>query len=95
MGTVLCLSVTGLAGFALGRAMGVSNVHEFAERMREWAPAKRRQLEAWLNIKPNVVLEEERRKVASMSYDEEMDYWADKVMAEEKEKLLGAGGGKK
>ena len=28
-----------------------TQVHEFTETVNEWAPKKRRELEAWLNIK--------------------------------------------
>lgn len=54
--------------------------------MRVWAPAKKRELEVWLHIKPNVALEVEKRRVEKMTYDEEMDYWGDIVMKEEREK---------
>lgn len=86
VGTVLCLSATGAAAFALGRAFNVNSVDEFINKMRVWAPAKKRELEVWLHIKPNVALEVEKRRVEKMTYDEEMDYWGDIVMKEEREK---------
>ena len=98
VGTVLCLSATGATAFVLGRAFNVNSVDEFISKMRVWAPAKKKELEVWLHIKPNVALEVEKRRVEKMTYDEEMDYWGDIVMKEEREKearaaAAGAAGG--
>lgn len=86
VGTVLCLSATGAAAFALGRVLNINSIDEFVNKMRVWAPAKKKELEAWLHIKPNAVLEVERRRVEKMTYDEEMEYWGDILMKEEREK---------
>lgn len=86
VGTVLCLSATGVAAFALGRVLNISSIDEFVSKMRVWAPAKKRELEAWLHIKPNPVVEVERRHVEKMTYDEEIEYWGDILMKEEREK---------
>ncbi|EKU22698.1 hypothetical protein NGA_0272302 [Nannochloropsis gaditana CCMP526] len=86
VGTVLCLSATGTLAFVVGRAMGVGTVEEFTQKLKVWAPAKRRELEAWLKIKPNASLERERERLAAMSYEEEIDYWERVVVAEEEGK---------
>jgi len=66
--------------------MGVGTVEEFTQKLKVWAPAKRRELEAWLKIKPNASLERERERLAAMSYEEEIDYWERVVVAEEEGK---------
>jgi len=70
----------------LGRALNVNSLDEFIDKMRVWAPSKKRELEAWLHIKPNLAFEVEKRRVEKMTYEEEMDYWGDIVMKEEREK---------